>query len=320
MVESTRSLEAKALSRISNHVPSTLTRFRMLVALLALLIAAAVPALAEAKEPRKFYVSLGDSLSVGVQQDATGTNVLTNHGYSQQLAKKVKRVKLLEFGCANTTTEEFIKGAKCAFPAHNPGYKNNSPKTSQLATAERFLRKNRKRIAFVTIDLGANDVLTCGEGGTIDVDCVTRGVADIRENVPQIAKRLRKAAGKQVPMAAMTQYDPFLEQWFHGDIGKAIAQASVDLARDQVNPAITEGFKERRFKIARVAEAFETYVPFENTTTFAGQTGVPVAVAQICRLSAMCRPPPFGPDPHATNEGYAVIAAAFREALGKAAR
>jgi lysophospholipase L1-like esterase len=292
----------------------------MLVAVLALLIAAAIPTLAEAKEPRKFYVSLGDSLSVGVQQDATGTNVLTNHGYSQQLAKKVKRVKLVEFGCANTTTEEFIKGAKCAFPAHNPGYKNNSPKTSQLATAERFLRKNRKRIAFVTIDLGANDVLTCGEGGTIDVDCVTRGVADIRENVPQIAKRLRKAAGKQVPMAAMTQYDPFLEQWFHGDIGKVIAQASVDLARDQVNPAITEGFKERKFKIARVAEAFDTYVPFENTTTFAGQTGVPVAVAQICRLTAMCRPPPFGPDPHATDEGYAVIAAAFREALGKAAR
>jgi hypothetical protein len=61
-------------------------------------------------------------------------------------------------------------------------------------------------------------------------------------------------------------------------------------------------------------------LPFENTTTFAEQTGVPVAVAQICRLSAMCRPPPFGPDPHATNEGYAVIADAFREALGKAAR
>jgi lysophospholipase L1-like esterase len=292
----------------------------MLVALLALLLAAAVPALAEAKEPRKLYVSLGDSLSVGVQQDATGTNVLTNHGYARQLAKKVKRVKLIQFGCANTTTEEFIKGAKCAFPAHDPGYKNNSPKTSQLATAERFLRKNRERIAFVTIDLGSNDLLTCGEGGTIDVECVTRGVADIRENVPQIAKRLRKAAGKQVPMAAGTLYDPFLEQWFHGDTGKAVAQASVELARDQVNPAVTEGFKERKFKIARVAEAFDTYVPFENTTTFADQTGVPVAVAQICRLSAICMPPPFGPDPHATDEGYAVIAAAFREALGKAAR
>jgi lysophospholipase L1-like esterase len=294
----------------------------MLVTLLALLIAAAVPALAEAKEPRKLYVSLGDSLSVGVQQDATGTNVLTNHGYPRQLAKKVKRVKLVEFGCANTTTEEFIKGAKCAFPAHDPGYKNNSPQTSQLATAERFLRKNRERIAFVTINLGHNDFLDCreSEGGTLDINCALGAIAGIKENVPKIAKRLRKAAGKRIPMAAMTLYDPFLEQWFHGDAGKAIAQATVDLARDEVNPAIVEGFKEGKFKIADVAEAFDTYVPFEQTTTYAGQTGVPVAVAQICRLTAMCKPPPLGPDGHATDEGYALIASVFRTALGKAAR
>jgi lysophospholipase L1-like esterase len=291
----------------------------MFVALLALFVAG-LPAAAEASKPQELYVSLGDSLAAGVQQDESGENVLTRNGYPRQLAKKVKGVKLVEFGCANTTTEEFIKGAKCAFPTHNPGYKNNSPRTAQLATAERFLRKNRERIAFVTIDLGANDLLSCAEGGTIDVACVSAGVTGISENLPTIARRLRKAAGKRIPMAAMTLYDPYLEQWFHGDAGKAIAQASVDLARDQVNPAIVNGFKRAKFKIARVAEAFDTYLPFENTTDYAGQTGVPVAVAQICRLTAECMPPPFGPDIHPTNMGYAVIASAFRKALGKAAR
>lgn len=313
MVESAR-------LRVSNHVPSHQTRYRTLVALLALLIAAALPAPAEAKEPRKLYVSLGDSLAAGVQQDQSGENVLTRNGYPRQLAKKVKGVKLIEFGCANTTSEEFIKGAKCAFPTHDPGYANDSPRTSQLATAERFLRKNRERIAFVTIDLGANDLLSCAEGGAIDVACVSAGVNGLSENLPKIARRLRKAAGKRIPMAAMTLYDPYLEQWFHGDAGKAFAQASVDLARDQVNPAIVAGFKQGEFKVARVAEAFDTYVPFENTTDYAGQTGVPVAVAQVCELTAMCKPPPLGPDIHATDEGYAVIASAFRKALGKAAR
>jgi lysophospholipase L1-like esterase len=293
----------------------------LFVALLALLLlAAALPAPASANEPRELYVSLGDSLSVGVQQDESGENVLTRNGYPRQLAKKVKGVKLVEFGCANTTTEEFIKGAKCAFPTHNPGYENNSPKTSQLATAERFLRKHRDRIAFVTIDLGANDLLDCAEGGAIDITCVSDGVAGIERNVPKIARRLREAAGKRIPMATMTLYDPYLEQWFHGDAGKLFAQASVALARDQVNPAITQGFKQGKFKIARVAEAFDTYEPFENTTTYGAQTGVPVAVAQICELTAMCKPPPLGPDIHATDAGYAVIAAAFRKALGKAAQ
>jgi len=40
------------------------------------------------------------------------------------------------------------------------------PPGSQLAQAEEFLRAHRGEIAFVTIDVGANDVFQYGDGAT----------------------------------------------------------------------------------------------------------------------------------------------------------
>ncbi len=225
-----------------------------------------------------------------------------------------------EYGCGGATTASFIKGNKPCGPRRKPGYANNSPRTSQLAAAERFLRRNRGKVRFVTIDIGANDVASCGQGGGIDLECVNKGIAEIKKNGPKIAKRLRRAAGSGVPLAVMNLYDPFLQQWLNGGSGPAIAEASVDIAREQVNPAIINAFKPSKFKIARVAEAFDTYVPFERTTSYGGRSDVPVAVARICRLTWMCALAPKGLDIHATKAGYSEIAGAFRKVLGRAAR
>ena len=298
------------------------TRVRLLVALAALLSLALVPAAAEAgkAKPKPYYLALGDSLSVGVQPTDSGGNKNTSQGYVNQLARRVGGLRLVNYGCGDATTKSFIRGNKPCNPKRKPGYANTSPRTSQLAAAERFLRKNRRSVDFVTIDIGANDVASCGQGGGIDLECVNKGIAEIKKNGPTIAKRLRKAAGRSVPLAVMTLYDPFLQQWLNGGSGPAIAEASVDIARDQVNPAIVKAFRPSGFKIARAAEAFDTYVPFERTTTYGGRNDVPLAVARICRLTWMCAPEPKGLDIHANKAGYSEIAAAFRKALGKAAR
>jgi len=296
------------------------TPVRLVVALAALLSLALLPAAAQAAKPKPYYLALGDSLSVGVQPTASGGNKNTSQGYANQLARRVGGVSLVNYGCGGATTASFIKGNKPCGPKRKPGYANNSPRTSQLAAAERFLRKNRGKVRFVTIDIGANDVASCGQGGGIDIDCVNKGIAEIKKNGPKIAKRLRRAAGGGVPLAVMNLYDPFLQQWLNGGSGPAIAEASVDIARDQVNPAIVKAFRPSGFKIARAAEAFDTYVPFERTTTYGGRNDVPLAVARICRLTWMCAPEPKGLDIHANKAGYSEIAAAFRKALGKAAR
>jgi lysophospholipase L1-like esterase len=296
----------------------TITRVTPVALILA--VAVVFAGAAEAKKPTRFYVALGDSLSVGVQPSPSGPSVNTKQGYANQLAKLVGGVKLVDYGCGNATTQSFIDGSRPCAPARKPGYKNTSPKTSQLATAERFLKKHRSQIAFVTLDIGANDLQICSKNGGIDINCVNQGIANIKKFAPKIAKGLRKAGGKRLPMAVSTLYDPFLQSWFNGSFGQAIAKASVDLAKNEVNPAIAKAFKAQKFKVAKTDTAFKTYTPFSQTTSFGGRNDVPVAVATICKLTHMCDPAPKGPNIHANKAGYAVMAKEFRKALGKAAR
>ena len=292
---------------------------RVLVLLTGALLALAVPALAQAKQsPKPYYLSLGDSLAAGVQPGKDGVARNTRQGFAYQLARTAGGVRLVNYGCGFATTGSMIKGNRACLPARDPGYRNVSPKTSQLAAAERFLKARRGKPGFVTIDIGANDVASCGAGGQIDLPCVSKGVAAIGRNAPKIAKRLRAAAGKGTPMAVMTLYDPFLALWFTGSTGKVLAKASQALAKDQVNAVIVKAFKARGFKVADVAKAFKSYKPF---STDGDSTGTPpVAVAEICRLTWMCAPAPRGPDIHANKTGYGLIADTFRKALGKAAR
>jgi lysophospholipase L1-like esterase len=287
----------------------------MLVAALS----ATVPAVAEAKPAKRYYLALGDSLAAGVQPDRAGVARNTRRGYPNRLARMARGVRLVNYGCGAATTGSFISGRRACLPARDPGYRNVSRRTSQLAAAERFLRRHRRRLAFVTIDIGANDVVQCGAGGEIDLPCLSSGVGEIRRNAPRIARRLRRAAGPRVPMAAMTFYDPFLALWFEGSRGQVLARLSQDLARDQVNAAIAEAFRKHGFRIADVASAFKTYVPFQPAE--GESTGSPpVAVAEVCRLTWMCAPAPRGPDVHANGRGHRLIAKTFRRALGKATR
>ena len=53
---------------------------------------------------------------------------------------------------------------------------------------------------------------------------------------------------------------------------------------------------------------------------YANSSGVPVAVARLCRLTWMCAPEPKGLDIHANKAGYSEMTAAFRKVLGRAAR
>jgi lysophospholipase L1-like esterase len=290
---------------------------RTIALLLGVALLALVPSAAQAKKPKPVYLSLGDSLSVGVQPKPSGVNQNTAQGYPRQLAAQVGGVKVLEYGCGFATSQSFVQGKRPCAPARNPGYKNTSASTSQLAAAEKYLRAHRKTVKFVTLNIGANDVAGCAKNGTVDLPCVTTGLAAIKKYTPKIAKGLRKAAGKKVAMAGMTLYDPFLQYWY---TNPGLAQLSVGLAKDQVNKALIAGYKAGGLKVADVATAFGTYKPFSQTTTYGGRSDVPVAVANICKYTWMCTPKPRGPNIHANKAGYKLIATTFRKALGKAAR
>ena len=116
-------------------------------------------------------------------------------------------------------------------------------------------------------------------------------------------------------MASMTLYDPFLQLYLTPST--RTEALDINVYAHNLNQALEKLYRAGRFRIAHVDTAFKTYET-AATTPLAGQPErVPVAVAEICRLTWMCAPPPAGPDIHANQAGYGVIAQAFAAALGR---
>jgi lysophospholipase L1-like esterase len=268
---------------------------------LAVACGLAVPAAASARTT--WYVALGDSLARGVQPNATGRSVVTNQGYPDALFKTERRrhrgLKLKKLGCPGETTTSMIEGGICHYAGG-----------SQLAAAKSFLR--RHDIAFVTLDIGANDVDGCLKNGSLDITCVGAGIASSGKNVPKIVGQLRAAANRGTTMVGMTYYDPFLALYRQGGTNQALATASLPVAAT-FNGALKKAYAKARFRVADVAKAFAT--TDQTPTTAPGFGPLPRDVAQICTLTWMCAPAPRGPNIHANAKGYRLIAGAFEKAL-----
>jgi lysophospholipase L1-like esterase len=290
-----------------------LASFTFCAAMLALMAVAP----ADAARTR-YYLSLGDSLAQGMQPDSAGLTVNTDQGYAEQLytiqKQKIPGLKLVKLGCGGETTTSFLTGQGNSGDALLLGC--NPAGGSQMVAAERFLRAHRRHgeVALVTLDIGANDIDGCASENAIDTTCVIRGAGRISANLPLIMRRLRRAAAPGTPMAAMTLYDPFLQLYLVPG-GHAEAIASDGYAHN-VNDGLARLYRAGGFLVARVDVAFRTY-EISRKTSLAGQAHpVPVAVAEVCRLTWMCAPAPVGPNIHANRAGYGLIAHAFAKAFG----
>jgi hypothetical protein len=117
-------------------------------------------------------------------------------------------------------------------------------------------------------------------------------------------------------MAAMTLYDPFLNEYL--STSPARRSAALQTARDArtIDETLLRLLRAAGFRVARVDRAFRSE-ELSRTEALPG-TGqqAPVGVVEACRLTWMCAPSPLGPDVHANRRGYGVIAAAFASTLG----
>src|SRR6204780_184207 len=177
-----------------------------------------------ARHPRVrvgYYLSLGDSLSVGVQPDAAGKSPPTGQGYANQLYAALRvgdpGLRLVKLGCSGETTHTMIDGGICSYPAH-----------SQLAEAVRFLRTHRGKVSLVTIDIGANDPDSCISRASLGavVSCVTKSFPETVANLTKIMSSIRAAAGDKVRIVGMNYYVPALSQWRDGPLGQQLARLS----------------------------------------------------------------------------------------------
>jgi acyl-CoA thioesterase I len=138
------------------------------------------------------YLSLGDSLAVGV-----GSSNPTELGYAPRYerileAETGREVNLIQLGVSGETSETFIE--------------------TQLARAEEVLRENPDSV--VTLSLGANDLLGVrdeSDAGRADA------VAEYGANLDRILASLEEASDGRADITVLTLYNPlpgtFTDEW-----------------------------------------------------------------------------------------------------------
>lgn len=245
--------------------------------------------------PPTYYLALGDSLSQGVQPNATGTSVETSQGYPDLVYAALLRahpgLKLVRLGCPGETTETMMHGGICQ-------YRDGS----QLAAADAFLRAHRGRVFLVSLDIGANDIQSCGSL-TQFASCIGT-TTEVSTHLAAILASLRTATSARI--VGMSYYLPELAEWRNGILGHAIAWSAerIDVS---LNNLINSAYSQANIKVADVFDAFHT-TDFGNQQTVTGVGTVPHNVALICQWTWECAPAPRGPNEHANQAGYQVIA------------
>jgi lysophospholipase L1-like esterase len=264
---------------------------------------------AEAPVPATFYLALGDSLAQGVQPDAGGTSVETGQGYPDQLYAALRGshpgLRLVKLGCPGETTGTMIHGGICPYA-----------QGSQLAAAAAFLTAHRGHIFLVTMDIGANDPEACGSVASMRslASCAGANFPQAVRNLATILTRLRTAGGAGVRIVGMSYYLPALAVWRSGLTGRALAWATERLAAGY-NDLLDRAYSAAGVRVANVFGAFFTS-DFGHDVTVSGVGTVPRNVALICQWTWECAIPPRGPNQHANDTGYGVIARAFLTAAG----
>jgi lysophospholipase L1-like esterase len=256
-----------------------------------------------------YYVSLGDSLSVGVQPNSSGTLLPTDDGYPEQLFDLVKtdfeaagtnrELRLVKLGCPGETLDDMINGGSCPYLAG-----------SQLDAAVDFLGDNTAKVLLLTIDIGGNDFRNADcITDAVDFGCVGEVSGQIAMDLATVLAALNDVADPPTTIIGMNYYNPYLSSWLDGPGGEVLAAASADAAV-VFNDALTSTYASSGISMADVYAAFESddFVTMVSSSLPTPNSTLPLNVANICSFTYMCDGPPVGPDIHANTAGYSLIA------------
>ncbi|MDN5759831.1 MAG: GDSL-type esterase/lipase family protein [Tomitella sp.] len=259
------------------------------------------------------YLSLGDALATGYQPDTGEDEPIA---YSDKVFAALHAddpgLQFVQLGCDGETTTTMIDGGKCAYDS-----------ASQLDAAVDFIDSHPGQIAYLTNDIGANDIFPCVGGGLTGGDsgaadsgsagsamlpmagCIADALGTIRTNLDTIDARISEAGGDGPVYVGMTYYNPMLAMWAQGGMKQALAAATVPV-NNGLSAMITSVNAAHGWATADVTAAFETN-DFTGKVEVPGMGTVPTNVARICTWTWMCQ---LG-DIHANETGHQVIADAF---------
>ena len=242
---------------------------------------------------------------------ALGASLARGTGATQQSLDYVNRVATAEsriypglvvknVSCGGDTVSALLRGDRCR-PAGQ----------TQLGNALAILRSHPGHIAYITIDIGADEVLPCISGTTVKLTCVASALAEIRQNLPTVLTALQTAA-RGVPIVGAVYYDPELYRWLLGPQGRAAALQFPRLLAI-LNSTLESIYASSGIPVANWQAAFYAQDSSQQATWQGVQ--VPVNVARTCEWTHECDTGHLGQNVHANDAGYGVLAATIENVL-----
>jgi acetyl esterase/lipase len=258
-------------------------------------VSSAAPAGAAKASAPHYYLALGDWLATGIGASSSAddyVNLIAEHE-----GTRYPNLQAVDLGCGGATTASMADGPGCSYTTG-----------TQLGDAEAFLRAHPRQVAFVTIDIGADDVAACQSSSGLDATCAAAANSQISTDLPRELAEL-EAAGPGVPIYGMNYYDPFLASWLSGTAGQAVATQSI-ASSNQLNALLDQIYTAAGASTADPSSLFETD-DTDPIGTYEGAT-VPQDVATVCQWTEACTSPgTIQPD----DQGYGELAAAFEQVI-----
>ena len=252
----------------------------------------------ETTHPELYYVSLGDSYSVGYQPGHGSTT-----GYTGVVATTLG-MQLENFGCGGATTTSILEQIGCPPGASALTGRVSYPTTTQAAAAEAFIQDHRGQVGLVTISIGGNTITFCA-GQATPVTCVATAMNKVKSNLTTLLAGLRAAGGPALPIIGLTYPDVILGAWVYPSTkpNQTLAKLSVAAFVDFINPGLKSTYAAAGAGFVDVTTATGVTTPITETTTLAPYGTIPKAVATVCELTYFCTSGTI----HANTTGYTLI-------------
>ena len=250
------------------------------------------------------YLALGDSVAFGFQPGRGKTNGYVGRLW-RDIREEIPALRLRNVSCPGETSRSLISGkhSSCHYAAG-----------SQLDAAVSFLEAHPGEVAFITIDIGGNDLVNrCLDWdiGLLEKACVVDQRPRLQARLTRIVDALT-AAGPGVPIVGMTYYNPLLGLWGLVPGGRALARAD-QRAWAAFNAGLATAYADAGATVADVAATFRID-DFKDTVMVRGRGRLPVNVALACKWTWFCSKR-FFLDLHPNRKGYRQIARTFNREL-----
>ena len=283
---------------------------------------------------KSYYLSLGDSYSVGYQPAYGSSPGGNTKGYTAVVAK-AQHLTLVNFGCGGATTSSILNTAGCSSSSQAAffnGWNSGNIANTQEANGLAFIDAHPGQVKLVTVSISGNDVTSCAQAAN-PITCVLNATTAISTNVGQLVSDLDAhltAAGDTNTLIVGTTYPDVLlglNVWPSASPNNHLAGLSTVAFDLLINPTLNTAYtavSRGRFVNVTNAPYTEKHGKWDATSgmdtnawdatnnvftgpTYADKTygTIPVATEEVCSLTFYCS---LG-NIHANTTGYKFIGA-----------